>query len=75
MLLHLLMVRMTLYRRWVPFFISRAIGVTADRKPIWQNPDNPIAGDVANKNRFVVWTGLEAGGQGGGTWYCLDSGD
>jgi prepilin-type N-terminal cleavage/methylation domain-containing protein len=39
------------------------------------NPDNPIAGDVANKNRFVVWTGLEAGGQGGGTWYCLDSGD
>ena len=42
------------------------------------NPTNPIAGNIANTTRFVVWTGLEVGGilpasSVSGVWYCLDN--
>lgn len=37
------------------------------------DPGDPIAGNDANLTKFAAWTGLEGGGQNGGTWYCLDN--
>lgn len=37
------------------------------------NPSFPIAGDDVSTAKFVVTTGLEAGGQASGVEYCLDN--
>lgn len=36
------------------------------------NPSDPIAGTDTATTKFVVWTGLEGGGNGG-IWYCADN--
>jgi prepilin-type N-terminal cleavage/methylation domain-containing protein len=46
---------------------------STDAGAVPDNPGDPITGNDTSVTKFVVWTGLEAGGQNGGSFYCLDN--